>query len=266
LPEPYYQDKWVTIYHGDCREILPELEARIDLVISDPPFEQQLYGVNEQYSRIINGMGVVLWFSKFPHTGRTQVEAERFFQCIGEYVWNTPESTGFRSKQMPLCKHEIIFAFSQSHIYSFNGEGCQRGCKIKLVAENIDSLLGSEHLAPHGGIYKTNKNRKSRCANYYWVNKDWITDVITIPKPQHFILGQIPHPEDKPIGVKPPKLIDLFIQLYTNLPATILDPFLGSGTTTYCAKKLGRRSIGIEIEEKYCEIATNRCRQMVMEF
>jgi len=46
---------------------------------------------------------------------------------------------------------------------------------------------------------------------------------------------------------------------------TILDPFLGSGTTCYCAKKLNRYSIGIEIEEKYCEIAARRCSQEVME-
>jgi len=45
----------------------------------------------------------------------------------------------------------------------------------------------------------------------------------------------------------------------------ILDPFLGSGTTCYCAKKLNRYSIGIEIEERYCEIAARRCSQEVME-
>jgi len=44
----------------------------------------------------------------------------------------------------------------------------------------------------------------------------------------------------------------------------ILDPFLGSGTTCYCAKKLNRYSIGIEIEEKYCDIADKRCSQSVM--
>ena len=36
--KPYYQDKWVTIYHGDCREILPQLDVKVDLVLTDPPY------------------------------------------------------------------------------------------------------------------------------------------------------------------------------------------------------------------------------------
>ena len=53
---------------------------------------------------------------------------------------------------------------------------------------------------------------------------------------------------------------------WSNPNDLILDPFLGSGTTCYCAKKLNRYSIGIEIEEKYCEIAARRCCQEVMDF
>ena len=63
---------------------------------------------------------------------------------------------------------------------------------------------------------------------------------------------------------KPQKLINTLILNFTDYDDLVLDPFLGSGTTAYCAKKLGRKCIGIEIEEKYCEIAVKRLNQSVM--
>ena len=67
------------------------------------------------------------------------------------------------------------------------------------------------------------------------------------------------HPTQKPL-----KLMTFCIKEYSSPLGDVLDPFMGSGTTLRAAKDLNRKAIGIELEEKYCEIAANRCRQEVM--
>lgn len=84
------------------------------------------------------------------------------------------------------------------------------------------------------------------------------SDVLTFPPTQATARRGRSHPHEKPVG-----LMRELIQKCPSGPA-IFDPFMGSGTTLVAAKSLGRKSIGIEIEERYCEIAANRCRQEVL--
>jgi len=117
-------------------------------------------------------------------------------------------------------------------------------------APPMDKWYGIEHTNPLGKRLARPKSPEGRRC----------TDLWEINVPYHgFNVQYRLHPHQKPNS-----LVERLILLGSKENDLILDPFLGSGTTAYCAKKLGRKCIGIEIEEKYCEIAANRCKQEIL--
>ena len=190
---PYYKDKWVTIYHGDCREILPTLDCKVDLVLTDPPYPNQ----HLEY-------------------GSSDISLLNLLVCRQLVFWTIKEP-------FPLT-------FTATHSWD-------KQCGTYAVFENIYERNGNN--INHSYSYQKIKNKIDA-----QMNRDIITG--------HY-------------SQKPQRLITKLIVESSGDSGLILDPFLGSGTTCYCAKKLNRYSIGIEIEEKYCEIAAKRCSQEVME-
>jgi len=89
-----------------------------------------------------------------------------------------------------------------------------------------------------------------------WYGGNSQPNVLNIP-------GIKPGPDDHPTP-KPRELFGTFIRLHSLEDDTVLDPFMGHGTALSVAKQAGRRAIGIEIEERYCEIAAKRLAQEVM--
>lgn len=89
-----------------------------------------------------------------------------------------------------------------------------------------------------------------------WYGGNKVPNLIRIPK-------IIPSATDHPTP-KPPELASAFIGYHTQKGETVLDCFMGGGSTLVAAKRLGRKAIGIELEEKYCEMAAKKLSQSIL--
>jgi len=191
----YYKDKWVTIYHGDCREVLPSLDCKVDLVLTDPPYPNQHleYGSCDiSFLNLLVCRQLIFWSAnqEFP------------LDYTAIHIWD---------------KHLYGLDCQYERIFERNGKISYRVYEGHTVFSPVSAKMARDVCWKHSS-----------------------------QKPQKVIL----------------KLVDD----YSVIDSLIVDPFLGSGTTCYCAKKLNRYSIGIEIEEKYCEMAAKRCMQEYFEF
>jgi site-specific DNA-methyltransferase (adenine-specific) len=216
--KPYYEDKWVKIFLGDCREILPQLDVKVDLVLTDPPYNATDIGPNH---RIYINQTMKLSDGEYADFCSTWFN---LILNITERISFTPGIANlwlYPAPKWVLCWHKPS-AISYNKLGGFNA---------------WEPIL----------IYGKPKGR---------FGQDYIRQ-----DPLNFSQG----PEKNHPCPKPQKVWDWIINGMSEAGDLILDPFLGSGTTAYCAKKLNRRCIGIEIEEKYCEIAAKRCCQEVME-
>ena len=202
--EPYYQEDGITIYHGDCRDILPELEP-VDLVLTDPP-----YGVSWNTDH-----------SRFTHKG---------------------------SKKKEIAGDNKLF--DPSFLLDFNE-------KIIFGANHFLNKL------PKGSFLiwdKRNKDGSSFLADgeIAWWSSGGGVYIKTLSAQWHRSTSGGYHPTQKPVSI-----MEWCIEKAHD-PQKILGPFMGSGTTLVAAKNLGREAIGIELEEKYCEIAVKRLAQGVL--
>jgi len=217
--KPYYDDGQITIYHGDCREILPSLEP-VDLVLTDPPYEIIAKGGN---------------FG----------DARR--QYLSDIVGFT--DGGFDTEMLRAFPNWMVF--------------CAKSQLVRLLT------LASQR--ERWMLLTWNKPNPTPLINQTYLPD---TEYIVHAFPMNGLHGPystraryIVHPAGKPDthpNQKPLPVIRKLVLTGSNEGQTILDPFMGSGTTLRAAKDLGRKAIGIEIEERYCEVAVKRLAQEVL--
>lgn len=254
--KPYYEDKVVTIYHGDCRDVLPDLEP-VGMVCTSPPYlNQRTYELDSfrwsdvvpvALSNVLLASGGQMFVNlglKHENGRVVQYWNELISKCesrglrlFGWYVWD--QGSGLPGDfQGRLCpSHEWIFHFNRI-----------AQTPNKSVSKLPDSGPMGSNMRSKDGV---NGPRSSICTD----ESKYHDSVFRVGR-------DFNHGTDHP-AVFP---VQLASQIINCFPGSVLDPFMGTGTTLRAAKDLNRKAIGIEIEERYCEIAAQRMAQEVLNF
>lgn len=223
----YYQDEAVTIYHGRSQDVIPGL-GQVDHVVTDAPYSEAV----SKGSRTAKNFG--------------PLDPQAF---IGFSI--TAEALRGLIASIPALRWAIIFC-DWKHGAALEAEApegwrfVREGCWTK--PNGAPQFTGDRPAPGWEAISILHREGKMR-----W-NGGGRRAVWDYP-----VERQNGHPTPKPL----PLMLEL-VSLFTDPGETILDPFMGSGTTLRAAKDLGRKAIGIELEEKYCEIAAKRMCQGVL--
>lgn len=212
MSEPYYSDDYATIYHGDCREVLPSL-PKVGAIVSDPP-----YGMAWGFTGQGSGKGA--------QGGR----GSRFSGA-------TIKGDAAPFDPSHLIGYPTVVLWGMHHY----PQHLHRGSVLVWVKKYPDAF----------GTFLSD-------ADIAWANTGhgvYCSPVVNPARFQH----ERQHPTQKPVNV-----MEWCIDGWGGT-GIVCDPYAGSGTTLVAAKNLGRESIGIEIEERYCEIAAERLSQEVLD-
>ncbi len=199
--KPYYEEENITIYNGDCLEVMEIIPDKgVDFAFADPP-----YGINK---------------------------AE----------WDFIYPIGFEKELLRISQKGIAITCGQENI----------GCCINELGNDYEGVLAA-------------RNKNGMTYNKIGFG-NWIPVVLAgdIKRGQDFFEFVIREHKNKHPSQKPIQFMLKLIQRFTDEGDTILDPFLGSGTTARACKDLGRKCIGIEISQEYCDIAVKRLGQEVL--
>lgn len=234
---PYYHDEaaGISIYHGDCREVLPTLpEGIAGVLATDPPYGYALYETDKGIMPAVYAE----WLA-------------RFSLC----AWfGYPEDLVRLAMQIGRVPDEWI-TWAPSNRLASQGGGLPKQAEcIAIYGNQLEpgNVLRPRALATFGRALALKRGLSPNWAR--------CTDVWTDPKPgasNNHHLAQ--HPNEKPVS-----LCKKLLLLLGHSGSAVIDPCCGSGSMLVAAKQLGRCAIGIEIEERYCEVAARRLAQGVL--
>jgi site-specific DNA-methyltransferase (adenine-specific) len=224
-PVPYYADDLVTIYHGDCRDVLPTIQQP-DTCIVDPVWPNSVFPGVPDPGKLLADMCEQLTTARLVvHLGCTS--DPRFLAAVPtrypllRVCWLRYARPSYRGRV--LIGSDVAYAFGEA-----------------------PPSRPGRHVLAGECVARSNADK--------WQNTG--RGAGTSEKVDY---EELPHPA--------PRRFEHVTWLVGVFAETgVIDPFAGTGTTLQAAKSRGLKAIGIEIEERYCEIAAERCRQHVLDF
>ena len=250
MNEPYYQDDHATIYHADCREIIPDLD--FTFAFTSPPYNMHLRVNHKRNGFVSRGTatssGVI---SKKYDAYTDDLPMGDYFDLCDEIMgkilekarlvfWNVQMVTGNKRALMWLMGK---YAENMKEIIIWDKQLVAPSANPHVMNSRYEFIL---ILSPERDAFTRSFDGFTRKEAGY----DNVISLSTMGKSikEHgaTMPVQLPH--------------NIFTHFATENDV-ILDPFMGSGTTLRAAKNMNMKSIGVEIDEQYCEIAAKRLAQ-----
>ena len=262
--QAYYKNKYGMILCGDCVQIMRQMDdACIDLTVTSPPYDNlrtyngycfDFENVAKELYRVTKNGGVVVWIVgdatiKGSETGTSFRQALYFMECgfnlHDTMIWSKPSFTAVGALKTRYAQtFEYMFVFSKGKIKTFNA---LKDRKTKSRSKDKHGMIRQKD-----GSFRPMSNRGKQYGEFGIRYNVW-----DIP-PVMSNIERKGHPAQFP-----EQLVNDHIVSWSNEGDTVLDCFMGSGTTGKMAVLNNRNFIGIELDEGYFNIAKNRIEEAV---
>lgn len=249
---PYYERDGIRIYHGNCLDVMPDLhDSSVDLVLTDLPYgmtdcrwdsQLPLPDLWRFWRHVLRADGVVALTASQPFTSTLVMSNPERFKH--EWIWKKNAGSNFGTvKRQPMKEHESVLVFSWGR-YFYNPQMQERAASgLSRVRSGVVNYNTNAEVYQSGGLLGEASSHRP--------------DLRYPSSVQPFNRERGLHPTQKPVD-----LMAYLVRTYTEPGWVVLDNCMGSGSTLVAAKREGRYAIGIETDERYCEVAAKRLDAM----
>jgi site-specific DNA-methyltransferase (adenine-specific) len=240
----------MNLIKGDCLEVMKSIpDASVDAILTDPPYGTTACKWDsvidfdlmwKQLNRIIKSNGAIVLFGSEPFSSALRMSNINNYKY--DWIWiKNKGGNFFNAKKMPLIEHEIISVF-YNKLPTYNPQ-MQKRTKMSLARVKSSAIIGGS--VKEGSVYGNSIKTKKK-----------YQELRNPSSYQEFNVERGKHPTQKPVS-----LMEYLILTYTNENETVLDFTMGSGSTGVACVNTKRYFIGIELDNKYFEIAKKRIEQ-----